>query len=75
MREIDEPQHAVNHRVPQRDQSIDRPEREAVEQLLEEFGQVELRAKSLELRADQIRESRGPLSMRLISSAARKISV
>jgi hypothetical protein len=36
---VDEPQHAVHHRVPERDERVDGAEREAVEELLEEFGQ------------------------------------
>ena len=49
--EIDKAQHAVNHRVAKRDEGVDGTEGEAVEELLEEFGHVGLRAKSGELRA------------------------
>ena len=34
MREINESQHAIDHRIPQRDQRVDRPERDAVYKLL-----------------------------------------
>ena len=37
VREIDEAQHAINHRVAQRDQRVDRAEREAVDELLEKL--------------------------------------
>ena len=36
VREVDEPQHPVHHRVAERDQRIDGAEREAVDELLEE---------------------------------------
>ena len=36
VREVDEAQDAVHHRVAERDQRVDRPERQAVDQLLEE---------------------------------------
>ena len=36
VREVDEAQHAVHHRVPERDQRVDGAEREAVDELLEE---------------------------------------
>ena len=36
VREIDEPQHAVHHRVPERDECVDGAERETVDELLEE---------------------------------------
>jgi hypothetical protein len=36
VREIDQAQHAVHHRVAERDQRVDRAEREAVDQLLED---------------------------------------
>ena len=39
VREVDEAQHAINHRVAQRDERVDRAEREAVDELLEELGQ------------------------------------
>jgi hypothetical protein len=39
VREIDEAQDAVNHRVTERDERVDGPEGDAVEELLEEFGQ------------------------------------
>jgi len=38
--EINEAQHAVDHRVAERDERVDRPEGKAVEELLEEFGQA-----------------------------------
>ena len=37
VREIDEPQHTVNHCVTQRDQRVNRSERNAVDELLAEF--------------------------------------
>ena len=36
VREIDQPQHAVDHRVAERDERVDRAERETVDELLEE---------------------------------------
>jgi hypothetical protein len=39
VREVDEPQHAINHRVAEGDESVDRAEGETVEKLLEEFRQ------------------------------------
>ncbi len=35
--EIDEAQDPENHRVPERDQSVDRPERDSIDELLEKF--------------------------------------
>jgi hypothetical protein len=35
--EIDKAEHAINHRVAQRDERVDRTERESVDQLLEKF--------------------------------------
>src|SRR5665213_2763200 len=40
MREIDKSQHAVNHRVPKRDQRVDRAERNAVDELLNELHRI-----------------------------------
>ena len=37
VRKVDELEHAVHHRVSDSDQRIDRPERQAVDELLEEF--------------------------------------
>ena len=39
VREIDEPQNPVNHRVAERDERENRAKRQAVDQLLEKFGQ------------------------------------
>src|SRR5258708_5691543 len=41
VREIDEAQHAIDHRVAKRDERIDGPEGQAVKELLKEFGQAE----------------------------------
>jgi glutamyl-tRNA reductase len=38
VREVNEAQHAVDHRVAERDERVDGAERQAVEELLEEFG-------------------------------------
>ena len=38
MREIDEAQNAIDHRVAQRDERENGAERQAVDQLLEKFG-------------------------------------
>jgi len=40
MGEIDEPEHAINHRVAERDERVYGSEGEAVEKLLEEFGHL-----------------------------------
>ena len=40
VREIDEPQHAEDHRVAERDQRIDRALREPVDELLEKFEKL-----------------------------------
>src|SRR2546430_1504723 len=37
MREIDEAQHSINHRIAERDESIDRTKGNAIDELLEEF--------------------------------------
>ena len=37
MREVDEAQDAIDHRVAERDERVDRTQRKAVDQLLEEF--------------------------------------
>ena len=41
VREVDQAQDAVDHRVAQGDQGVDRPERQAVDQLLEEGRHAE----------------------------------
>ena len=46
VREIDEAQDTVDHRVAERDERVDGAEGEAVDQLLEEFGQVKVRVES-----------------------------
>ena len=40
VREIDEAQDAIDHRVAERDEGENRAERQAVDELLEEFGQA-----------------------------------
>ena len=40
VREVDEAQHAVHHRVPERDQRVDGAERQTVDELLEEGFQL-----------------------------------
>ena len=40
VREIDEPQHAIHHRVAERDQRVDRAQRKAVDDLLAEITEA-----------------------------------
>ncbi|MDR3457762.1 MAG: hypothetical protein P4N60_09980 [Verrucomicrobiae bacterium] len=42
MREINEPENPINHRVAERDKRDDGAERQAVDELLEKFSQKEL---------------------------------
>ena len=42
VREIDEPEDAIDHRVTERDEGENRAERQAVDELLEKFGQRQL---------------------------------
>jgi hypothetical protein len=37
MREVDEPEHAIDHRVSERDQCVDRTEGDTVDELLKEY--------------------------------------
>jgi hypothetical protein len=46
MREIDEAKYAVDHGVAERNQGENRAERQAIDELLEKFGQSELRVDS-----------------------------
>ncbi len=42
MREVDEAKDAIDHRVTEGDERVDRPEGEAVDELLKDFGQGKL---------------------------------
>jgi hypothetical protein len=46
VRKIDKAENAVNHRVAERDKGQNRAERQAIDELLEKFGQSELRVDS-----------------------------
>ena len=54
--EVDELQDAVDHRVAERDQGVDRPDRDAVHEVLEELGHA----------ARQVRPVSGELDGRLV---------